>query len=216
LDGFVNALQKMKQEDGHSYDLLVLQEVFSSRFFPGGCRQERLVEKLRQAGYIYSTRSEPPSLRSLFARGKYTDSGLLILSRFPIVESAFVKFEHSSGLDSGASKGALFAKVKFGARTLMVFNTHLQASHTSGDAKHSQIRLLQLRALVRFIKEHTHTSPGCPWVLAGDFNVDAISDTQVIASHTHHFFHYVPLPIMQCVFLGKQIFRVFIQPKPGN
>ena len=79
-------------------------------------------------------------------------------------------------LDAGASKGVVYAKLQVGSRQLFVFNTHLQASHSGSNGHvYRGVRKLQLRQLRAFISETTRHA-GMPWLLAGDFNVDAIAD----------------------------------------
>jgi hypothetical protein len=69
--------------NSYEYDVIAIQEVFASPpFLP--CRQAHFVEHMRQLGYIHIHRSTRPSLHSVIIRRKWTDSGLLILSKFPI------------------------------------------------------------------------------------------------------------------------------------
>lgn len=66
--------------------------------------------------------------------------------------------------------------MQVGSRQLFVFNTHLQASHSDGNGHiYRSVRELQLRQLRDFISDVTRHS-SVPWILAGDFNVDAIAD----------------------------------------
>jgi hypothetical protein len=72
-----------------------------------------------------------------------------------------------------------------GSRQLYVFNTHLQASHSSasfssavpsrGGMGYRQLRQQQLAKIRQFVTEAARHS-GVPWLLAGDFNIDAIAD----------------------------------------
>ncbi|CAE7687159.1 fcsB, partial [Symbiodinium necroappetens] len=116
-----------------------------------------------------------PSVMDLLRRGKWTDSGLVIFSRLPIAETRSIRFESGAALDAGACKGAMWARVELASgRYLDVFNCHLQASHTGADGEvFDRIRRSQLKELREFIElagtEH-------PYVLTGDFNVDAIPE----------------------------------------
>ena len=56
--------------------------------------------------------------------GNMTDGGLLILSRFPILESEFVPYEYGVFSDSIANKGVLYAKIMIKEETMHLFNTH--------------------------------------------------------------------------------------------
>ncbi|KAA0175036.1 hypothetical protein FNF27_03567 [Cafeteria roenbergensis] len=124
---------------GGPYDVIILQECFASPYAPCFCRQRFLVRRLRRAGYRWVAHTPAPSARTMAAKRRVTDSGLLILSRHPIVASDFLTFRTEGlSLDSGASKGVLFARVAVGggegepATFLDVFNCHLQATHSSG------------------------------------------------------------------------------------
>eukprot|EP01127_Copromyxa_protea_P011900 TRINITY_DN3049_c0_g1_i1.p1 TRINITY_DN3049_c0_g1~~TRINITY_DN3049_c0_g1_i1.p1 ORF type:complete len:1069 (+),score=113.97 TRINITY_DN3049_c0_g1_i1:26-3208(+) len=154
------------------YDLLLLQEVFSTPHLPFICRQQWFMSQLRMLGFSHILRGRQPSLTDLLKEKKWTDSGLMIASKFKILDGDDIIFHSASHLDAGASKGVLYAQLKISNDTVMVFNCHLQASHSQG--KYSHIRVDQLKQLRRFIAEKTHFSPGVPWLLAGDFNIDAI------------------------------------------
>ena len=61
----------------------------------------------KKCGFLYHAETEHPSLFSKF----YTDSGLLILSRFPIVEQDFYRYPCGVLSDSVTDKGVLYAKI---------------------------------------------------------------------------------------------------------
>lgn len=123
---------------GRAYDVLVLQECFGSPFIPCFCRQKLLIARLRRCGYRWIAKTPAPSLDTMIRRRRFTDSGLLIASRLPIVQSDFFTFSTAGlSLDKGASKGVLYARVKLTDATsgkdhyVDVFNCHLQATHSS-------------------------------------------------------------------------------------
>jgi long-subunit acyl-CoA synthetase (AMP-forming) len=171
------------------YDVIALQEVFASPFLPP-CRQRRMLRRLRDMGYVHQVVSKSPSVTDLVWRKRWTDSGLVIASRFPIVDSGgFTYQSRGHHLDAGAAKGAVFAKIQFGERYLLLFNTHLQATHVS-DPYSKNIRFSQLIELQRFIKRKRHFNPGCASLIVGDFNIDAIaSDNDVFG---YSWFENVP------------------------
>ena len=68
-------------------------------------------------------------------------------------------------LNKSASKGCIFAKIKIGDTSLMIFNCHLQATHTLGSKSCSTIRQQQLSEVRRFIQTKVHENPTCPWIL---------------------------------------------------
>jgi len=124
------------------YDVIILQEVFSSPYLPCFCRQRALIRELRRLGYTYVARSPRPSCAAALCMLRWTDSGLLILSRLPISASDSMAFGTAGlSLDSGAAKGVVYARIQVTPPTdsspghhLDVFNCHLQATHSSGGA----------------------------------------------------------------------------------
>lgn len=81
--------------------------------------------------------------------------------------------------DAKASKGAIYANIKIGESRLLVFNSHLQASHSSSESqRYSSIRRQQIQELREFIHRESHKNgkdhETC-WLLTGDFNIDAIA-----------------------------------------
>ena len=76
----------------------------------------------------------------------------------------------------------MYARVRTVERALHVFNCHLQATHT-GEGDYASVRSKQLKALREFITKKTFGTRD-PWVLTGDFNIDAIATTD---DHTGEF-----------------------------
>lgn len=108
------------------------------------------------------------------SRFLHFSSGLLILSRFPIEETARITYTHCGGVDCFANKGALYAKIRIprGSKIgtakgdlqdskVSVFNTHLNANG------HEDVRASQAAHLLRFVRSY---SQGLPTVVGGDFN----------------------------------------------
>ena len=100
------------------------------------------------------------------------DSGLIILSKYPIIESSAMTYSSSSGSDRLANKGVVYARIQVSSSEgdyLHVFNTHIQAHD------YSETRLAQISELMDFIskiiksdKDHIR-----PILIVGDFNVAA-------------------------------------------
>jgi endonuclease/exonuclease/phosphatase family metal-dependent hydrolase len=146
------------------YDLVGLCEVFDD-----GYRQILLdaAQRSPSAGFHVLWTPKPPG-RS------FANSGLLLLSRFPIVETHAITYTHASRFlthgfraDAFAAKGALHARLLVSERGQMLvdcFLTHLESRSDAARAR-------QLEDLARFIAEHG--SPQRPAVLFGDLNVPA-------------------------------------------
>jgi len=100
------------------------------------------------------------------------DGGLIILSKYPIIECSAMTYSSSSGTDRLASKGALYACIQLSSSAddyIHVFNTHIQ-SHN-----YSKSRLAQIIELMDFISEIIESDKDYtrPILIAGDFNVAA-------------------------------------------
>ncbi len=102
--------------------------------------------------------------RSVFGFG----SGLLTLSRFPVLDGYYHRYEHAAFPDSWAAKGMTLVRLWVpGFGPLQVVNTHLQAWRADG------VRIEQIRELAAFIGTH---AGGLPTLLAGDLNAAPGSD----------------------------------------
>lgn len=88
----------------NDYDIVCLQEVFR----PFQSRKECMIDKARKLGFAFHAADKTPGIFNRFA----ADSGLLILSRFPIVQQEVVHFPVGLFSDSMARKGVMYAKIK--------------------------------------------------------------------------------------------------------
>lgn len=159
-----------------TYDILCLQEVWSGTqtTYP-----DMLWEGLKEV-YPYNVSTEP---RPLLSRGLGLDSGLMILSKYPISSYDFHQYGNSSGIDGFSGKGAMTAHIKVpdddgSTRDLIVSNTHLNAGGPL------EIRLNQARemrsAVDRFLNNLKETEgldiDKVPVFGLGDFNTDEWND----------------------------------------
>ncbi len=145
-----------------SVGIVCLQEAF------GDSSRSRLLRATREA---YPYRAFGPEGHPL-----EQDSGLVILSRFPILEQHRLEFREGEGIpDNYVAKGILHVRVKLGARSaesIDLFTTHTQ----SGDGRdEKRNRQHQFEESLDFIRRH---SRGDPWILTGDMNVDGASRDQ--------------------------------------
>lgn len=109
------------------------------------------------------------------------NSGLAILSVFPILETSFVRFQHCNQMtfDCLSEKGYLSALLKVGKTTLRVVNTHLQSCDFE---RFDPFALKQLDELMSY----TRSLKG-PYVVGGDFNIDVEETKQRYPKMT--FYH---------------------------
>jgi endonuclease/exonuclease/phosphatase family metal-dependent hydrolase len=115
------------------------------------------------------------------SRGPYgspflgVDSGLYILSRYPILAQDQMTFGSSNcrRWDCLANKGAQFVRISIPGLPLPVevFNTHLQAGRDNPPARDRQVKLL-----VEFYRKN-HVA-GSPVIFGGDFNIRPLMDRE--------------------------------------
>jgi len=156
----------------HSYDIICLQEFFAY----GTSRQAKFLSYAKNAGFEYSL-----TLSSKNLINTSIDSGLVIISRYPIIKSERLTFKRGIKTDRFYSKGALYARILCSPnKEINVFNTHLQSgisnsNNTEGVNLSDALvvtRCKQLMALKSFIDSCTEDS-SAPILLAGDMNVNS-------------------------------------------
>lgn len=138
------------------FDIITLQEVFTKNGF------KTLVETLKDK-YPYHTGSP---IRKWF---KPVNSGLLILSKYPIKETSFYMYSGTAHADRFSSKGVLATTIEIQeGYYAQVATTHLQAQ--SG-AKYERIRETEYKYIKKEVMEGFKVS-SMPMILTGDFNID--------------------------------------------
>lgn len=149
------------------YDIICLQEVFSSYTL----RQHKLIEVGLGNQFLYYARSPNPRLMS----SHLIDCGLVIMSKYRIVESDFRPFRFSMLPDSLSYKGVLYAKILINKKFVHVFTSHLQSKHPTNDSgrylAYRHVRRSQLIELRNFVDEKLDNKNEAV-VIAGDLNVD--------------------------------------------
>ena len=98
------------------FDIICCQEAF----MPLSSWKSKLITYANMAGFFNVVNATPPGALSWCA----LDSGLVIMSRFPIVEKDEMLFWKYFDVDAFANKGALYAKIQIGTSHLHLFNTH--------------------------------------------------------------------------------------------
>ncbi|ELP84309.1 sphingomyelinase C precursor, putative [Entamoeba invadens IP1] len=153
------------------FDVVCFQEVFKELNW----RREKLLKKAKKAGFKWRIQTEKP-LFPLFL----VDAGLVIISRFPIVEKDFRMYTRGIYADAVASKGVLYAKIEVQPnRYIHVFDTHTQADYTLDleKAKPSrERRMVHVKEYAEFVQEKT-TGNNYPAICCGDFNVNGRAGT---------------------------------------
>jgi endonuclease/exonuclease/phosphatase family metal-dependent hydrolase len=126
-------------------DIIALQEAFTDR--------ARVSSKAK--GYSFKAYGPKASFLNF-------SSGLVIMSKYPIIETKTIKFNQCQGWDCFANKGVLFARVLIDGDELDVYATHLNAEGEDEGPRNDQ-----LRDFIDFVKEN---STGREAIFLGDFN----------------------------------------------
>jgi len=94
------------------------------------------------------------------------NSGLVILSKFPIIDTKFVPFMNynASTYDRLTEKGFLSASINIDGQIVKIVNTHLQSCDYE---RYDPYAFLQLKELLTYSK-----SLDKPYIMGGDFNID--------------------------------------------
>src|SRR5215510_1438337 len=100
-----------------------------------------------------------------------TTGGLVIFSKFPIIQHKFIPFNQftPSLVERIGRKGVLEATIKTPYGVIQVFNIHL---HVGKNFLAHSIRVKQLKSVLERMKSQRNS----PIILAGDFNEDALME----------------------------------------
>ena len=157
-----------------NFDIICFQEVFGAF----SDRKHRIIKEAKKNGYNYFLISKNPSFFSKYI----CDGGLLLLSKYPIIENDWFPYFINISGDAVSKKGVLYAKIQIGKRFLFLFNTHLQASYYDESYESFnntvQTRTHQTEELINYIYnkiliiQKSEIENG-KIILIGDFNIDA-------------------------------------------
>jgi endonuclease/exonuclease/phosphatase family metal-dependent hydrolase len=151
-----------------NYDIVCLQEVFTSKW---SSRYRDVIE--RCLPQYYTAFCPTPS----FWSGHLIDGGLIVLSKFPIMHTAFHPFKSNPNAMRIADKGFLHVSIDVPTllRPLHVINTHLHPNE--GNLWFTSASGVRARQ-VRQISEVIYALADDPILLIGDFNIDASRGTE--------------------------------------
>jgi len=160
----------------NEFDIIILQEFFgfptSGPIFPEMSEARNLLKKMaveNEYNIIGGFDDVLKTMKNHFlAPIIHNDSGLVILSKFPMDPESisFERFEKAVGSDAFACKGIVHVKVKVAEdKYLRIFNTHLQSLDYNGSEK---VNISQMTQIKKFIQEQNIDDDMI--VLTGDFN----------------------------------------------
>jgi endonuclease/exonuclease/phosphatase family metal-dependent hydrolase len=142
-----------------SPDILVLTEAFDNP------TREFIIRNLRPYGYYYET-------PCLGVSGKYgaINGGIIILSRYQIIDSQQKVFKESCEDDYLANKGILYIKILSNKRFIHIFGVHMQAWNTEECRNVRQAQLQELKEMCDRIKQNASASDIV--FIVGDLNIN--------------------------------------------
>jgi endonuclease/exonuclease/phosphatase family metal-dependent hydrolase len=149
----------------NGYDLVILNEAFTFK-----------QTLLSQIDYPHTILLKRKSLFDIF------DSGVMILSKWPVVQTEMEHYRTRERWDRLASKGVIFVRVQLpGGRQVDVYGTHMQAGYSIAE---QQSRDAQTRQLVAFILRHSGEERRV--VLAGDLNMGPARNPDLQGYSVHY------------------------------
>jgi endonuclease/exonuclease/phosphatase family metal-dependent hydrolase len=95
------------------------------------------------------------------------NSGLVIMSKFPIINVKFYEYQNSNpfSFDYFSEKGFLVATIKIEDKNVKVINTHLQSSDFH---RYDKYALSQINELLKYLDDIEDDD----YIVGGDFNID--------------------------------------------
>ncbi len=151
---FERAVHIAEQLNVSDYDVIVFQEAFDDKV------RKKLSEYLQ---LCFPYQSGPANEKGFFMR---MNSGVWIVSKYPMRQVGEVQYKNCSGLDCFSRKGALMVEVEREGKPIQLVGTHLQ----SGDGKkNAKVRVKQYHQLRDELLAQ-YNREGVPQVICGDFN----------------------------------------------
>ena len=169
------------RREGAAPDVVLFQEAFSgasAKAVEATGYPARVVGPTRTERRARDAAGKVPGSRK-WRKGeigiRVLSSGLVIASRYPIVQSASEPFSRRScaGFDCLSNKGVLHARVAIPRvpDPIDIFNTHMNAQRASGVSKerHTPAHNIQAEELAAFLE--ARRVPENPAIFGGDFNM---------------------------------------------
>lgn len=136
-------------------DIIVFQELIIPHI------RKKIIAAFRSLGYLYHSQRHDALL-------KLVDGGVVILSKYPIIEQDKLVFKCGTGTDNLSAKGLIYCRILKYENVINIIGTHLQAWFTP---KCQHVREMQFREIGKFISKKNF-KPDENLILCGDFNVD--------------------------------------------
>lgn len=133
-----------------SHSIVFLQECYSNVLY----------DEIQHAFHEYNI------VKGTLSRYALINSGLIILTLFPVLSHIFVPFHVQDYLSTDilSEKGFLVVEIKINGTIYYIINTHLQSSTNNWN---NIVSMRQLQQLLSYAETLSH-----PYVIGGDFNID--------------------------------------------
>ena len=178
-DIIANKLPKILEN--FNTDIIVLSEAFSDKIIG------QIYHHIKNVGYKYHTcvlneaaTADAETSRNLGVR-KWINGGIIVFSKYPIIEQKELCFQNSAFVDKYSAKGAQYLKIdKFGKK-YNIIATHMNASYdiirgqTAKMCKGKTARYKQIDEISEFI-DSINIPDTEPLIFAGDMNIDRYRD----------------------------------------
>lgn len=156
------------------YGIICLQEMFATFTW----RQHKLLNAAERCGYQHAAiGGAAPFIISdhhLSLKIPFLDAGIVILSKYPMIETDALHYSAGVLIDSWAPKICLHSLIRIPAsgKYLHVFNTHMQSTHTGWNVDDTiRARAKQTEELAFFVRKKVATTKAAA-LICGDFNLD--------------------------------------------
>jgi sphingomyelin phosphodiesterase len=150
------------------YDIIGLEEIFEG----SDGRKKQMIKLAKEAGFAHIIQSPAPQDGSL-------DGGLLLMSRFPMVECEFSVYPTGPLFDAITAKGVLYARIQIKQAFMHLFFSHQFETYVEADYC-LQIRMESIKVMRKLInKWMSKAPPGELCMIMGDFNIDPLHPVDV-------------------------------------
>lgn len=156
------------------YNIICFQEVYGTL----SLYCNKLLKRAKQKGFHWYVVPESPKLNEF----KFMDSGLLTISKYPIVYTNTVPFNDGVYIDMFAEKSFQYCIIdtfnkNINKRYLHVINTHLQSEYKIKDETSMNVKFKQLKQIKDFIDFYNLIKETL--IICGDFNINCfyLNDT---------------------------------------
>ena len=145
-------------------DIICLQEVFDATI------RNRLKYEFRQYNVAYEETHDRFKI----------NSGLIIFSKYTIINCGFNRFKSNCGEDYWANKGFLYVTIKYNNNYLTLYNTHLNNKNPLFNFFHNGNTIIEQQLIQLFSHIYSKLHTKLYIYLCGDFNTDTFHMKQVL------------------------------------